>query len=432
MAFDPSNSWLAIGAFATAIAAGWSTIQQWGSWFIRVPFGCFDLASGPASYFMARKAWRFNPFFRYEGCPIRPKGVAQVAAMRFRGLIGNSAPELCVYKNVPLLVVQTDKGITFWYIRGTLDPIGLATEAIVESDAASRRLGAEARHEIRVIHGSGSVYSREATRGQDGQPSLRAATTVEQWRPSGEYMSLMDALNVEHHALFETGENGASLYALPAEMIPVYNQIRNWIESEAWYRDHHVPWRIGTLLTGRPGTGKSTFVFWVAEKHKLPVHVLDLATMSNNEFLAAWRDAARYAPCIVLLEDFDGVFQGRTNVAGELGGGLTFDCLLNALSGACDANGIALFVTSNHPEKLDDALRFRPGRIDIEKEVPGLDEAGLRNLVEKLVDEPASRESILGMDLVGRPAAEVKALCIKVALQDKHKKDAHALDVRPG
>lgn len=427
----PEFSWLAIGAFATAIAAGWSTIQQWGSWFIRVPFGCFNLAAAPASYFMARKAWRFNPFFQFEGRYIRPKGVARVAAMRYRGLWSSVTPELCVFRGVPLLVIVSESGVIFWYIRGTLDPAALAVEAIEEADAASRRLSAEARYEVRVVHGSGSVYGRENSKVTPSASRGPATTPMADWnRTDGSYLACSDVLNAKRQDLFDTGENGASLYALPAEMLPVYNQIRNWVESEAWYREHHVPWRIGTLLTGQPGTGKSTFVFWVAEKHKIPVHVLDLATMSNNEFLGAWREAARYAPCIVLLEDFDGVFHGRTNVAGELGGGLTFDCLLNALSGACDANGIALFVTSNHPEKLDDALRFRPGRIDIEKEVPGLDEAGLRNLVEKLVDEPASRESILGLDLVGRPAAEVKALCIKVALQDKHKKDSYAYAVR--
>lgn len=423
---DLPTSWLALGAFATAVAAGWSTLQQWGSWLIQIPFGRCRLENASTSYFLARKVWRFNPCLNFDTARITPRGVSKVAVLSHRGVQPGKTLEFCLYGWCPIFISSGDLS-HIWFIRGTLDPFKLAVDTALELDRASREICANARHEVRIVHGSGSVWSRSSKgkEGSDVAPQDRGRNPMAQPSVDGWYMACSDTINVAREEMFATGQTTASLYSLPAEMVSVYAQIKNWVESESWYLEHHVPWRIGTLLTGKPGVGKSTFVFWLAQRHSLPVHVFDLATMSNGEFISAWRDASRQAPCIVLLEDFDGVFDGRTNLAGELGGGLTFDCLLNALCGASDAHGIALFVTSNHPEKLDDAMRYRPGRIDIEKEVPGLDEAGLVNLVTKLVDDPDSQKSILGLNLVGRPAAEVKAHCIKVALQDKHKKDAH-------
>jgi chaperone BCS1 len=42
---------------------------------------------------------------------------------------------------------------------------------------------------------------------------------------------------------------------------------------------------------------------------------------------------------------------------------LTFSSFINAIDGATAPTGRILFITTNHPEKLDDAL-MRPGRCD--------------------------------------------------------------------
>jgi len=68
---------------------------------------------------------------------------------------------------------------------------------------------------------------------------------------------------------------------------------------------------------------------------------------------------------IILLEDIDAMFVGRTDVSrgGGRRRGLTFSGLLNALDGVRSQEGRILFMTTNHREKLDDALK-RPGRAD--------------------------------------------------------------------
>jgi len=81
------------------------------------------------------------------------------------------------------------------------------------------------------------------------------------------------------------------------------------------------------------------------------------------------------ANSIILIEDVDCAFKSRTDqdastaetnlvLAGNSGSLVTFRGLLNALDGVASCDGKIVFLTTNHPEKLDPALT-RPGRVDV-------------------------------------------------------------------
>lgn len=150
------------------------------------------------------------------------------------------------------------------------------------------------------------------------------------------------------------------------------NDVKKWKESENWYREKGILWRRGSLLAGVPSSGKSSAVRAVAQTLDLPIYIYDLASLSNHEFINEWKKMLTSMPCIALFEDVDAVFDGRKNIIGENGGGLSFDCLLNAISGTLPSEGIYVIVTTNHVEKLDFALGVpdkngessRNGRLD--------------------------------------------------------------------
>jgi chaperone BCS1 len=64
---------------------------------------------------------------------------------------------------------------------------------------------------------------------------------------------------------------------------------------------------------------------------------------------------------IILLEDVDAMFMDRSAVQRNK---LSFSGFLNALDGVRSQEGQILFMTTNHKEKLDQAL-LRPGRADV-------------------------------------------------------------------
>jgi hypothetical protein len=178
-----------------------------------------------------------------------------------------------------------------------------------------------------------------------------------------------------------TADIGPELYqgkpwhvlAYPANIMDHVEEARRWLSSRDWYQSRGIPWRLGWLLHSGPGTGKSSLVRAMAQELDLPIHVYDLTDMNNHQLSDYWRSSLNVAPLIVLLEDFDAIFKGRENRLGAQGGGLTYDCLLNVISGVESADGLFLIITTNNINDIDPAMgthidshstSSRPGRID--------------------------------------------------------------------
>lgn len=146
-----------------------------------------------------------------------------------------------------------------------------------------------------------------------------------------------------------------------------------WLSLKSWHQDRGIPWRRGHLYYGPPGTGKTSLARAIAQQADMPVFAYDLSTLDNESFVDAWKNMQEYTPCMALIEDVDGVFHGRQNILNDnLANRLTFDCLLNALGGIQTCDGVFVVITTNCPERLDDALgkplddgsTTRPGRLD--------------------------------------------------------------------
>ena len=160
------------------------------------------------------------------------------------------------------------------------------------------------------------------------------------------------------------------------------DDVRRFRGAAEWYGARDIPWRRGYLLHGPPGTGKTSLVHALASEFRLPVSVLNIGSVNGDEGLqqAFWQ-ARRDS--ILLIEDVDAAQARRAVDVTKANGAeapaghapdnpapaedqrITLSCLLNAIDGFCATEGRILVMTTNHPEKLDPAMR-RPGRIDME------------------------------------------------------------------
>jgi energy-coupling factor transporter ATP-binding protein EcfA2 len=135
-----------------------------------------------------------------------------------------------------------------------------------------------------------------------------------------------------------------------------------------------VPCRRGVMLYGPPGNGKTSTIRYIGgllpEVTSIILRPEQGFTGDHLEFaLDVWKTRA---PSMLVLEDLDWILQ-QVNIS----------TLLNLLDGVDSRSSkpMLLLATTNHPERLDEALTNRPGRFDVVLEVPPPDAAQRRALL---------------------------------------------------
>jgi len=173
--------------------------------------------------------------------------------------------------------------------------------------------------------------------------------------------------------------NMSSVFLEEIKKDKLITRLDNFIKKEDWYIKNGIPYQLGILLHGAPGTGKSSLIKAIASYLNYSIHYIDTASLSGLE------DAVSRLPdkAILVIEDIDSntvthsrkeskpsegdACSEKTNLLDSLSI-ISLSSILNALDGLFSSHGRILVATTNHPEKLDSAL-IRPGRIDLKIEV---------------------------------------------------------------
>ncbi|PYI02271.1 hypothetical protein BO78DRAFT_400672 [Aspergillus sclerotiicarbonarius CBS 121057] len=147
----------------------------------------------------------------------------------------------------------------------------------------------------------------------------------------------------------------------------IVEDVQDFVSSGKWYHDRGIPYRRGYLLYGPPGTGKSSFIQALAGELDYDIAILNLSERGLTDDRLNHLLTIVPNRTLVLLEDVDAAFSNRrtqTDEDGYRGANVTFSGLLNALDGVASAEERIIFLTTNHVERLDEAL-VRPGRVDM-------------------------------------------------------------------
>ena len=167
-------------------------------------------------------------------------------------------------------------------------------------------------------------------------------------------------------------------------------QVMEIMKKPAEYAKKGIRMPKGILLEGDPGNGKTLFAKALAGEAKInfiPAKATDFESMfmaiGPLKVKLLFRKARRRAPCIVFIDEFDGIGTVR-NYSGsaiETENTRIVTALLNELDGFEASNGVLVIAATNSIKALDPAL-IRPGRFDAKLTVPYPDEEARRKLVE--------------------------------------------------
>jgi len=142
--------------------------------------------------------------------------------------------------------------------------------------------------------------------------------------------------------------------------------IDKFLSRRDWYLNKHLTFKRGFLFYGKPRNGKSSLIEAISRKYKRDIYYLNLNSIPSEEALMhAFRDMKPNSNLIV--EDIDAVWNKREAAVKDCK--ITFSTFINLMSGVLERGDIMIFFTTNHYDRLDEAL-IGSKRIDLQIEIP--------------------------------------------------------------
>lgn len=172
-------------------------------------------------------------------------------------------------------------------------------------------------------------------------------------------------------------------------------QVMEIMKNPAEYAKKGIRMPKGILLEGEPGNGKTLFAKALAGEAKvnfIPAKATDFESMfmaiGPMKVKLLFRKARHRSPCIVFIDEFDGIGTVR-NYSGsaiETENTRIVTALLNELDGFEPTNGVLVIAATNSIKALDPAL-IRPGRFDAKLTVPYPDSNARKQLIKMYTRE---------------------------------------------
>ena len=163
--------------------------------------------------------------------------------------------------------------------------------------------------------------------------------------------------------------------------------LQRFFAARERYETLGIPWRRGYLLYGPPGTGKTSLVTALASELSLNVCVLSLASPNVTDEKIGNLLASVPNRSVILIEDVDAFFQQRAKA--DTGVKVSYSGFINALDGVAAHEGSVIFLTTNHPQLIDEAA-IRSGRVDFRMELGLCDRDQLERMFRKFFDDVAA------------------------------------------
>lgn len=183
----------------------------------------------------------------------------------------------------------------------------------------------------------------------------------------------------------------------------------------------------GVLLVGPPGTGKTLLARAVAGEAGVPFfHAAGpefeevLVGQGARRVRDLFATAKLQAPCVIFIDEIDSVGAKRSNSVIHPYANQTINQLLTEMDGFRQNEGVVVLGATNRRDDLDKAL-LRPGRFDVEVQVPVPDLKGRVEIFElylaKVKCAPEVDLDALARQTTGFTGADIENMVNQAALR---------------
>ena len=176
-----------------------------------------------------------------------------------------------------------------------------------------------------------------------------------------------------------------TLYLQTSDYRKLFTSLDNFKNRKALLQELGFPLKLGILLHGLPGTGKSATILAIASYLQKDIFFVDLRsvktngdlkmifdhilTMNLNGGILVFEDIDCATKTVLQRDEFDEIGEcNTTSVLAENDSEFTLDYFLNILQGTLTRDNTIFIMTTNYVNKLDSAL-IRDGRIDVNIEM---------------------------------------------------------------
>jgi hypothetical protein len=215
-----------------------------------------------------------------------------------------------------------------------------------------------------------------------------------------------EVIEINSSKINECSKSFDTLYLRQKDKQLLMKMLDNFCNSHHIYEEFEIPHKLGLLLYGEPGTGKSTAIKTIASYAKRNIYYVDLQNVKTNSELKQLFDYV-IKECsggnILVFEDIDCMtnivkprqvyeeeYDNLSTVLRTQNDELTLSYFLNLLDGTLCAENTMFIMTTNYITNLDDAL-IRQGRIDVKMELKKCDHYQIECMHNKIIGSPIDK-----------------------------------------